>query len=383
MTSTELLGIPIPASDNVDVYSGVARMSGKIWGALHTSESPSGTVALVIHPTSNFLGHYLLRPLAAQGIDAVGLTTRYIGNDSALTMENCVVDVGAAVRRLRELGYERVVLIGNSGGGGLAAKYQSQAENPTITATPAGDPPDLTRAGLPPADALIQLMAHPGRAQVLADWLDPAVVDESDPYRRDEELDLFKEDRHPPYPEDFVKRYRAAQLERNRRITAWVREQLERLAASDTEVDDLPFLVHGTVADPRFLDMTMDPSDREPGTMWGPPAMANFMPAGLAHFTSLRSWLSQWSVDESNCDAYRHLGHTSVPTFIGYGTADQVCFTSYAQNMFDAVPHDRKELFPVEGGLHYLTGQPDKVARMVTEIVRWLSVHELLSKKRR
>ena len=86
---------------------------------------------MVVHPTSNFMGHYLLQPLADRGIDAVGFTTRYIGNDSALTMENCVVDVGAGIAFLRERGYEKVVLIGNSGGGGLTALFQSQAESPS------------------------------------------------------------------------------------------------------------------------------------------------------------------------------------------------------------------------------------------------------------
>ena len=70
--------------------------------------------------------------------------TRYIGNDSTLLMENCVLDIGAAIGFLRERGYEKVILVGNSGGGGLTAFYQSQAESPTITQTPAGDPPDLT-----------------------------------------------------------------------------------------------------------------------------------------------------------------------------------------------------------------------------------------------
>jgi hypothetical protein len=45
------------------------------------------------------------------------MTTRYIGNDSNLNVENCLLDIGATVRYLREHGYQRVVLVGNSGGG--------------------------------------------------------------------------------------------------------------------------------------------------------------------------------------------------------------------------------------------------------------------------
>jgi len=35
----------------------------------------------------------------------------------------------------------------------------------------------------------------------------------------------------------------------------------------------------------------------------GDPETANVGPAGLARYSSLRSWLSQWSVDDSRADA--------------------------------------------------------------------------------
>jgi alpha-beta hydrolase superfamily lysophospholipase len=371
--SAELLGIPMQASDRIEIYSGVARMAGKIWAALHRGSRPSKTVVVVVHPSSNFLGHYLLAPLAARGVDAVGLTTRYIGNDSSLIIENCVLDIGAAVSYLRERGYERIVLLGNSGGGGLIAMYQSQAESPTITATPAGDPPDLTRACLPAADALLAVMAHPGRAAVFTEFLDPAVIDEQAPARRDPELDLFGGRNSPPYEQAFLQRYRDAQLARNRRITAWVRDELHGLGERPDAPADLPFLVHGTIADPRFLDVSIDPSDRVPGTLWGPARQANFMPAALGRYTGLRSWLSQWSIDDSHCDGPAHMARTSVPVLVVYGTADQVCFPSHARAIYDAVPHDRKRLLAIAGGTHYLQGQAENVAILADEIVGWLA----------
>jgi hypothetical protein len=85
----------------------------------------------------------------------------------------------AVIHHLKErLGYGRVLLVGNSGGGSLAALYQSQAESPTITSTPAGDPIDLTEAALTPADSLSLAMAHPGRARVFTDCLDASIRDE-------------------------------------------------------------------------------------------------------------------------------------------------------------------------------------------------------------
>src|SRR3546814_11930826 len=68
------------------------------------------------------------------------------------------------------------------------------------SATPAGEPPDLTAAGLVPADAVMLLAAHPSRHGVLTESIDPAIVDESDPDRRDPELDLYGPDAPtPPY----------------------------------------------------------------------------------------------------------------------------------------------------------------------------------------
>ena len=66
-------------------------------------ESQSG----VMHPASNFMGHYLLRPLAARGITCLGLNSRYAGNDTLLLMERVIQDLGAGVQHLRAQGYDK------------------------------------------------------------------------------------------------------------------------------------------------------------------------------------------------------------------------------------------------------------------------------------
>ncbi|MGW6456257.1 hypothetical protein ACWF94_10080 [Streptomyces sp. NPDC055078] len=376
LPAPELLGIPMHPGGRVDIYSGVARRSGCIWASLHRPARPTTTALVVTHPSSNFLGHYILPELARLGYAAVGLNTRYIANDSALVVENCVLDVAAGIAHLRDMGFERVVLIGNSGGGGLAALYQAEAESPSITATPAGDPPDLTAVDLPPADAVVTLMAHPGRASVFTEWLDPAVVDENDPFRRDPELDLFAEHNKPPYSPEFLARYREAQRERNFRITAWVRERLAEIdKLSGGRVDDLPFVVHGTCADPRFLDLGLDASDREPGTLWGDPYTANLMPATLGHLTSLRSWLSQWSLRDSNADGPRQLARVGAPVMVVYGTGDTSSFPSHARALYDAVAHDDKQLTAIDGANHYYLGQPELLRQAASRIAEWLRRH--------
>jgi len=103
--------------------------------------------------------------LARAGVHVACCTSRYPNNDSCLIMEKVVLDLGACIRHCKGvLGYSRVILAGWSGGGSLSALYQSQAEHPTITSTPAGDLPNLTKAKLIPVDAVLQLAAHVGPA---------------------------------------------------------------------------------------------------------------------------------------------------------------------------------------------------------------------------
>lgn len=374
--AVELLAVPMAAAPSADqVYSGVARASASLWCTRHRAQPGrrARTAIVVLHPSSNFLGHYALGALASAGFDAIGMTTRYLGNDTTLLLEHCVVDVGSVVRRLREEGYDQVVLFGNSGGGALAALYQNQAERPTIRSSPCGQGPDLTHADLPPADLLILAMAHPGRSQLLTETLDPAISDEHDPFIRDPDLDLYDARRRPPYDADWLTTFRAAQRARNDRITAWAEEMLGTLA--ELRIADLPFVVHGVGADPRYLDLTLDPNDRRPGTLWGEPWNANYQPATLGHYTSVRAWLSQWSRSRSNGHAPDLLPAIHAPVQVIYGTADQSCFPSHARALFDAVSNEDRRLTAVVGGHHYLHGQPEQLSNMVGAVRSWIEAH--------
>src|SRR5690606_14270494 len=125
-------------------------------------------------------------------------------------MEKVVQDLAACVKDARErLGYQNVILGGWSGGGALSLFYQQQAQHPTVTCTPAGDPPDLTRLDLPPADGIMLLAAHISRHGTLTEWLDPSILDEQDPTKRDPELDIYNPDNpnQPPYSPEFIERY--------------------------------------------------------------------------------------------------------------------------------------------------------------------------------
>ena len=376
----DLLGAPTAAHEKVEIYSGVARLSRTVWGSEVRVAGTRPAVALMIcHPTANFLGHYALAGLAERGFGAIGFTTRYLGNDTSLIMENCLVDMGAMVRFLYERGYEKVVLVGNSGGASIVPYYQAQARNPTVTEPPGGGP-DLTAADLVPVDGLVMLNAHPSRARLSTEWLDPAIVDELEPFKRDPALDMYNPENGPPYAPDFVARYRAAQVARNRRISAWAESRLAALAGGPGSIaglDDLAFVVNGTAADLRFLDGTIDPSDRQVGvTLWGPPEVANHMPAGIGRMTTLRSWINQWSIDHTNADSARWFPEIDVPVAIELGTADPTVVPRMAQDMHDAATKAPvRQLRFVHGATHYFENQPDLLAEALDDIAGFISSH--------
>jgi pimeloyl-ACP methyl ester carboxylesterase len=341
---------------------------------------PSGrsskTVIVFSHPVGG--GAYLpmVTALAKAGCHVIYCNTRYRGNDSALIMEKCVVDLGHCVRHAREvLGYEKVVLAGWSGGGPLSLFYQAQAERPTVRSTPAGDPPDLTAEQLVPVQGVLLLAAHLSRARILSEWLDPSIQDEARPFERERDLDLYdpRNPHQPPYAPEYLARFRQRQIERSQRISDWVHQTLAELREAGSLHDERAFVVHGTMADPRWLDPSIEPSERRPGWCYlGEPRSVNDGPAGLARFCTLRSWLSQWSLEDSNADGERCAADISMPVLVIGNRADDACPPSHTRRLFDAVGHADKELHEIAGATHYYFGQPDKLRAAVTICAAWL-----------
>ena len=135
MSVLQLIVLDVPSGAQMESQSGLFKNNPKIYGAL--AGKPNGKVgAIIMHPTSNFMGHYLLEPLAQMGISCLALNSRFINNDSVLIMEQVLLDLGAGVKFMRQH-FETVILLGNSGGAALMSFYQAQAENPSITLTPA------------------------------------------------------------------------------------------------------------------------------------------------------------------------------------------------------------------------------------------------------
>ena len=341
-------------------------------------EVPSDTIVIFMHPMG--IMHYLPLPgaLAAAGVHVLTAVSRYPNNDNALIMEKVAIDLGKWVEYCRKkLGYARVVLGGWSGGGSLALFYQAEATDPRVTATPAGDPPDLTRAALPPADGVMLLAAHVSRAHTLTEWLDPSVIDEADPTRRDPAWNLYDPAcAQPPYSADFLAEFRARQIARSDRITEWTEATLAALRNREGQHAERAFIVHGTMADPRWLDPAVDANDRVPGRCYlGDPRLINDSPGGLGRFATLRSWLSQWS-RKSNADGIACGPRIAVPVLVIGNSADDACTPSHTQRLYDCVAQTDRSLHVVTGATHYYAGQPDKLAEATNVITGWLSARD-------
>ena len=339
-------------------------------------EVVSDTVYIFMHPASTLQLLPMPQALADAGLHVICAGSRYPKNDTALIMEKVAVDLGQYVRHAREdLGYHTVVLVGWSGGGSLSLFYQSQAESPSITHTAAGEEYDLNAAELPRADGVVFIAAHLSRAETLTEWLDPSVIDELDPDRRDRELDIYHPEcpQQPPFTEDFVEVFRAAQIARNRRITAWVEDLLETLRSRNDAEIERAFVVHRTMCDVRWIDSNIDPNGRKPNwTFLGDPRVVNSAPAGLGRYSSLRSWLSQWSYDRSQIkgvDSARRIRETPVLQI--ENEADDAGPATHNPLIHAALANKNKEFISIDGATHYYAGQPEQLGNCIEIVADW------------
>jgi pimeloyl-ACP methyl ester carboxylesterase len=371
-----ILGFPDTAGFS-ETY-GFGAASGRVWlegQYLVPQRRASRTLYLFMHPSSTLQLLPMPAALAGAGLHVLCAASRYPKNDSGLIMEKVAIDMGAWVKDARARGYDKVILVGWSGGGSLSLFYQAEAEAPSITATPAGDPVDLVGAGLEPADGVIFIAAHLSRAETLTEWLDPSVTDELDPDRRDLEFDIYDGacPHQPPYSREFVKRFRAAQIARNHKITAWCREWLDTLRWRRTGEVERCFVVHRTMCDVRWLDPAIDPNGRRPGRCYmGDPRAVNTSPAGLARYSSLRSWLSQWSWDSSNAKGPRNAARIRrTPVLQVENQADDAVPASHNPTIRAALATPDKEYVRIEGATHYYQSQSAQLQQCVDTVLDW------------
>jgi len=346
------------------------------------SRGGEDTVACLMHPRANFSRHYAVPGLLDAGVAVLCQNSRWLNNDATLVHERLLLDVAEGLRAVRER-FDRVVLIGNSGGGSLYTFYLSQALAPPgerLTHTAVGDALDLNHAELPAADAMVYLAAHPGEGHFLLHCIDPSVVDEGDPVACDPALDLYEPTNgfeEPPaesrYEPAFLAAYREGQRARVERLDGMARARLARRRAARarflrtgsaadrraaTASDYL--LVYRTDADPRCVDLSLDPSTRDYGSLWGRrPDVLNYGPVGFARVVTPEAWLSTWSALSSRAEIAATGGRMTLPALHVAYAADNAIFPSDHERIVRSLGSpslERVELqadhygFPVEKG---------------------------------
>jgi hypothetical protein len=370
----------LPSGTRVEAVPVVAADGGESHGTLYT-RGREKTVALLMHPRGDMQRHYAVPALLEGGIAAWGQAGRYINNDVNLIHERILLDVAAAIRQLKDRGFERIVLLGNSGGGALYSFYQAQAATPPpgrLRDTAAGDPCDLNGFEMPPADGIIQLATHLGQGKLMLSIIDPSVTEESDPLSRDPSLDMYDPrngfQRLPApsrYSPEFLTRYEAGQRARVARIDAVCREHvgewnywLAKLGAED--FDGLPveekqrierralagryFAVHRTEAHPGYTDPLLWPSRRAIGSFFSPrPDVFNYLEAGFGKYQTPRAWLSTWSGLSSRASTLDCLPRIVVPTLVVAYSGDNAVFNYHTNAIAESSPAADKEHHTVPG----------------------------------
>jgi len=236
-------------------------------GALYVPDSGPAphTAFLTIHRTSNFMNMIGTGELAKRGFMVLGMNPRSDNNEASVNFEEIALDIKQGIEFLRkQAGITKVILIGFSGGGPSTTFYQAVAEKGISYCQ---GPNKLTQcsnalAGLPPADAMLLLDAHPGNTINGLRSLNPSVLDENDLTKIDPALDPFdvkngyNPSGHSTYSAEFMDRYFKAQSARMNRLidkALAMREEIKQ--GKGKTLDDVPFIVYRNRA--RLMDFSM------------------------------------------------------------------------------------------------------------------------------
>ena len=369
-------GVDIPRESIRLVSPDGALVRGVLWTP--PGGKPWKTAIILSHPRGDFSVHYACPLLAAAGYAVLGFGTRYQNNDTDCLHENCIVDVKTVHDEMKRRGAEAVVLLGNSGGGSLMA---------------------MANAELGIGDGWIGMAAHPGEGVFMLQVIDPSVADEHDPFSTVPELDMYNPDNGwRPWPEpceydrDWLARYRAAQIERVARIDAIAKASIAeaaeaggRLAGVDKAADTKTWrelrrravftqylTIYRTLADPAYLDLSIDPDERPMGSLFAfpDPFDANYGRGGLARTMTNRGWLSTWSGLSSHAKLADTMPRVTVPTILLHPTADTEIRVWQAKEIVDASGAADRTYVEMKGAPHYLEGHRQEALATVAD---WLS----------
>jgi alpha-beta hydrolase superfamily lysophospholipase len=367
-------GVELPRESIRLVTRDGALVRGVLW--LPPSGKPWKTAVILSHPRGDFSVHYACPLLAAAGYAVCGFGTRYLNNDTDCLHESLVTDVEAVADEMRRRGAEAVVLLGNSGGGSLMALAQAERQC---------------------GDGWIGMAAHPGEGVFMNQVIDPSVADEHDMFSTVAELDMYNPDNGwRPWPEpcsydrEWLATYRAAQLARVARLDTIAkqsiadaeeaREVLASLGRSDNRryrelraraVATKYMVIYRTLADPAYLDLSIDPDERPMGSLFAfpDPLDSNYGRGGLARTMTARGWLSTWSGLSSHAKLADTLPKVLVPTLLVHPTADTEIRMRQATEIIESAGAPDTTLITMKGALHYFEGSRREA---MTHVADWL-----------
>ena len=234
-------------------------------GALYTPDrgpAPHAAI-LIIHRTANVLGTATASELSSRGFMVLGVNPRSDNNATAVNFEANALDIKSGIEFLRQQpGITSILLWGHSGGGPATSFYQAVAEQgPSYCRGPNKlTQCDDTLSGLPRADGLILVDAHPGTSVNHLRSLNPAVVDERAPRKLDPALDPFNpangyRDGASRYSDEFKRKYFKAQADRMNRLIDRALADLEAMRSGSGPYPDDNALVVTRAAGARLMEL--------------------------------------------------------------------------------------------------------------------------------
>jgi pimeloyl-ACP methyl ester carboxylesterase len=131
-------------------------------------------------------------------------------------------------------------------------------------------------------------------------------------------------------------------------------------------------VIYRTLADPAYLDLSIDPDERPMGSLFAfpDPFDANYGRGGLGRSMTARGWLSTWSGLSSHAKLADTMPKVKVPTLLIHPTADTEIRIWQAKEIVDNSGAADKTYIEMKGAPHYLEGHRREALAHVAE---WLA----------